>query len=297
MFKYIWLRLVEMGEDSCKYLLAVIIAGLIVGIASGVAEDNAVGLARVLIVGLVVGLITVSAVSLGNGLIVGLITGLMVVPAILVGRLIAVFPLPTLSAIFLIASLTTVSILVKRRKTRVIREHEEKILLKRRMVERQISDLVGDDRTAQGFLLALEKLTRFVPNEAQPILEAVLGDLEEYHVLESLIASTSNDVLRRDATNRRDAIRKATRALCAKMTQDALEVIREHQFAEAEGVLMEGEPRITMANRRFEEYLSGLREIREATGNENEEEVVSQFRELAETVVAKLPPGRSVSGA
>jgi len=172
-------------------------------------------------------------------------------------------------------------------------KREEEIKEERKTFANLLKELVGSDEIAMGFVLALEKLTEFVPGEATPLIEAVTADLEEYAMLGlHIMSSRDNDILRARAVEKRKAISAAARDVCSRLTAEALEVVREHQFALADEKIDEDEPRISVASRRLGNYLDGLREIREDVSDAG---LVRKLDDLQEQIEA-LRPKVEVSG-
>jgi hypothetical protein len=150
----------------------------------------------------------------------------------------------------------------QRRKCEAQARAEEK---KEQLISK-VKQLVGDDILARGFIRALDDLTKHVPDQATELLEALTSDLEEYQVLESLIGSTRNELLRQRSIERMEAIQSTVQQTCAEVTEEAVEIIRLQQMAEADAVLgNKDEPRLVQARENFSHFLGGLREVRNIT--------------------------------
>lgn len=169
-------------------------------------------------------------------------------------------------------------------------EERRKIEERNHLLE-QIKSLTGNDNLAGGFLTEIEKLTQYVPDEGIALLQAVIADYEEYKILNSYIGSTTNDVLRADASRRRDEILSASRELCAKLTEEALHAVREHESLDSARILSTDRPRIANASEHFGKYLEGLREVRE---NLSEADLSNQITGLVQSPEPqKISAGKS----
>ena len=151
------------------------------------------------------------------------------------------------------------------RKARRAVEEEVATRAERDKLIAKITKLTSNSEIAAGFLHSVELLTRYVPDLGVSLLEAAKDDTERYLMLGSLIASTDNDVLKRDSQNEQAAIATSLRETVVKLTTEALMAVEAAQSAEAEKVLGVRVPRLAEAGKELDFYLAGLREAREAT--------------------------------
>lgn len=184
---------------------------------------------------------------------------------------------------------TMIAKVIKRRKTKAQAEAEYK---KNRLIS-NVKQLVGDDALARGFMTALDELTKHVPDQATELLEALMSDLEEFQVLESLIGSTKNELLRQRSRERLGAIQSAVQQTCAEVTEEAVEIIRLRQMSEADAVLgNKDEPKLVQARENFNHFLEGLREVRSIT-SPTVDPLIDEIEPKAEVLKIE-PPKKSI---
>lgn len=156
--------------------------------------------------------------------------------------------------------------------------------------EELLNSLVGDDVLVRGFLLALERLTRYVPDMATTLLDAVTSDIREYQILLASIGSTQNAVLCERQKRKACDIKNAARELCARLTEEALETIHIHESMEADNVPgVDERPRMEQAGAVFQHYLDGLREAGQVSSTPSLAREIDSLEAKQEMEVVTLP--------
>ncbi len=167
---------------------------------------------------------------------------------------------------------------VREKVKRAVTETEE---AKREAFVQNITKLIGDDSQTRALLVAVERLSKYVPEVGNHLLEAVEHDAERFIMLRALEGSTDNEVLRQTSKDEADDIARSARALCSDSTKMALELLHEYQEVEADSTL--GEERgseLARAHEDFKKYLAGLREVSDHLGPKPERKLGQEIRDL-----------------
>jgi len=176
-------------------------------------------------------------------------------------------------------AVTSIKKILRTRARRKAQKETKALEAQRLEVTQSIEKITRGREMAQSFIQAIDLLTKYVPDLGLRILEAVEADARKYAMLETLIASSDNEVAKHRAEGEKAAIAQDIRRICEELSTEALEVIRVAQEDEADALInSSNESRVGEVRRDITRYLEGLREVRESLSPQAKTGEITELR-------------------